>query len=55
MEKESLEKAIDIILKALEESSINEVDKVELMINLNKFLENYDKEIKTLQRRNKKK
>lgn len=55
MERESLENAINIILKALEESNIDEVDKVELMINLTKFLENYDKEIKTLQRRYKKK
>lgn len=50
MEKQSLEEAINIIIDALEESNINEMDKIELMMSLNKLLANYDKSIKVLQR-----
>ncbi len=38
MDASSLEKAMKIIADALQDADIDEVDKVELMINLNKFL-----------------
>lgn len=37
MDASSLEKAMKIIADALQDADIDEVDKVELMINLNKF------------------
>ena len=46
MKQDSLFKALDIIIKALENSNIDKVDKVELMLNLRWFLLNYDKQIK---------
>ena len=47
MYKESLEKAREIISQVLcTEKDINLVDKVELMMNIDYFLENYDEMIK---------
>lgn len=51
MDKESLILAKEIITKGLDESSeINIVDKVELMLNLDKFLneKEYEENIQTL-------
>ena len=39
MKVDSLEKAIMVILRALEEADIDTIDKIELMINLNKLLD----------------
>ena len=51
MQKESLEIASEIIFKAIDESNINIVDKVELLRNLRNLLdsENYDRDIKILE------
>lgn len=51
MNKESLEKVKDEIIKVLENTDIDIVDKAELMINLVHLLENYEKSIKILQKR----
>lgn len=52
MNKESLKKARDIIVKALYFSNINAQDKAELMINITALLnENtYEKQIKVLRK-----
>ena len=51
MNKESLIKARDLIIEALEKSEITQRDKVELMLNLMILLdeENYEEDIQTLQ------
>ena len=49
MNKESLEKAEEAILTALQWINIDSVDKVELMLNLRLLLENYDESIGVLQ------
>lgn len=51
MQNESLKKTLNMILLHLEPLGIDEVDKVELMINLSHFLnkKEYDKNIKILQ------
>ena len=46
MEQESLKKATDLILDAIQNSEINLVDKLELLINLNTFLTHYHEAIK---------
>lgn len=46
MQKESIEEAIDICLTNIQNSNINIVDKLELLINVKNFLENYDEMIK---------
>lgn len=46
MQKESIEEAIDICLTNIQNSNINVVDKLELLINVKNFLENYDEMIK---------
>jgi len=50
MEKESLEKATDIIVRYVELANIPVYDKVELLINLRLFLKDYDKNIKILRK-----
>lgn len=52
MKQESLEKAIELIIEALEKSDIEIVDKTELMLNESKFLDKdkYEKNIKVLQK-----
>jgi len=52
MNKESLIKAREIIIKVLIESDINIIDKLELAINLNVLLneENYEHDIKVLRK-----
>ena len=49
MNKESLEKAEEAILTALQWINIDSVDKVELMLNLRLLLENYDESLGVLQ------
>lgn len=50
MEKESLIKASNVILEALDKSDINTIDKLELMKNLLTLLneENYSKDMELL-------
>ena len=50
MNDDSLEKAMQEIIKTLEETDINQIDKIELMINITRLLskENYKEDIKTL-------
>lgn len=50
MEKESLEKATDIIVRYVELANIPVYDKVELLLNLRLFLKDYDKNIKILRK-----
>lgn len=55
MNKESLEAIRDKVIELLHNSDIDECDKVELMLNLNRFLspDNYEQEIQTLRKRQK--
>lgn len=50
METESIDKAIDIITKSITESDINEIDKLELLLNLYHFLNDYENNIETLRK-----
>lgn len=50
MKSDSIKEAINVILDALENTSMDKIDKLELEINLYKFLENYDNNIKILQK-----
>lgn len=54
MDKESLIKAKEIIIKALLESNIELIDKIEIALNTNLFLneEKYEKNIKVLRKEN---
>lgn len=55
MNKESLIIARNVIIKALKETKMCEVDRVELMLNINAFLkeEEYNENIKILRKKNK--
>ena len=55
MNKESLIEAREIIIQSLSESNINNLDKLELMLNINKFLDEkeYEENIKILVKKNK--
>ena len=46
MKDESIRKGINIIIDALYNSDIDQLDKLELIFNLNHFLENYHNAIK---------
>ena len=50
MKKESLEKASNIIIKSLEKSDIEELDKLEIMLNVFQFLENYHRDLDILRK-----
>lgn len=50
MKKESLDKASEEIIKALKESDIDDMDKLELMLNLYHMLDNYEENIKVLKK-----
>lgn len=52
MKQESLEKAIELIIEALEKGDIEICDKTELILNESKFLDKdkYEKNIKVLQK-----
>lgn len=54
MDANTLKKALAIVTNALKDSDIDPVDQVELMINLNEFLnpEKYDKNIEILKETN---
>lgn len=54
MDKESLIKAKEIIIKALLESNIELIDKIEIALNTNLFLngEKYESNIKVLRKEN---
>ena len=47
MQEESLKKAIKIITDTIYNSNINVIDKYELLLNINQFLMNYEKETKS--------
>lgn len=48
MNKDSINIAVDVIVNALDTCEMNPVDKVELLINLSKFLQSYENNIKVL-------
>ena len=50
MNKESLIKARELVINALNDPALNQIDKVELMLNLSRLLEpeKYDENIKVL-------
>lgn len=50
MKKESIKYAINIIIEELDKSSMDKLDKVELMINLKEFLNSYEENIKVLRK-----
>ena len=47
MQKESLNKATRLVVDVIQNSDINIIDKVELLMNINIFLENYHEAIKS--------
>ena len=47
MQKESLNEATRLVVEAIQNSNINVVDKLELLINLSNFLANYHEAIKS--------
>lgn len=52
MQDESIEKVKKVIITSIELSDINLYDKVELLVNTNQFLSNYNENIKILKRSN---
>ena len=46
MEQQSIKKATELIIDAIQNSDINLVDKYELLLNVNHFLQNYEQETK---------
>lgn len=50
MKKESIKQAINVIIEGLNNSNIEQIDRVELMTNLYNFLEHYDEDIKVLRK-----
>jgi len=54
MNKESLEKIREEIFKIKENKHINEIDKMELLMNIDLFLQNYEDNIKILNKYGKK-
>ena len=50
MNKDSINIAVDVIVNALDNCEMNPVDKVELLINLSKFLESYENNVKILRK-----
>lgn len=57
MQKESLIKAKELIIKTLDNSDIKNIDKVELMLNLSLLLDEseYEENIKVLQKHSRRK
>lgn len=53
MEQESLNKATELVINAIQNSDINIVDKVELLMNISNFLDHYEEAIKSDLGRNK--
>ena len=53
MKQSSLEKAVNLIIQALDESNIDKIDKAELMINIPHFLDTkqYRENVKKIQKR----
>ena len=50
MKKESIKQAINVIIEGLNNSNIEQIDRIELMTNLYNFLEHYDEDIKILRK-----
>ena len=48
MQKESLEEAIKVIIESIEKLNINIYDKLELMLNIYHFLDNYNENVRNL-------
>lgn len=48
MSNEELEEALDLIVKTISESKLHNYTKLELMINLKTFFENYEENIRIL-------
>ena len=48
MQKESLDQAIKVILESIERLEIDNYDKLELMLNIYHFLENYHENVRYL-------
>ena len=48
MKTDSIKEAINVIIDALDNTTMDQTDKVELELNLYKFLDNYEKNIKVL-------
>lgn len=51
MKKESIELALDIIVNNISNSNIDNIDKIELLLNLRLFLINYKDNIETLEQK----
>lgn len=51
MKQDSLDTAISVIIDALNESDIETIDKLELMLNIRELLKNYEENIKILSKR----
>lgn len=52
MSNDDLEECIDILVKAISESKLDNYVKLEMMINLKLFLENYENNIRILRKGN---
>lgn len=50
MEKQSIEETKKVIIDNLDKANIPEIDKVELMMNILQFLNDYEENIKVLQK-----
>lgn len=51
MKKESLIRAIGVIIEALRTADIDDTDKLELMLNLSHLLEHYEEDIQLLKQK----
>lgn len=49
MKQESLDKALKVVVEAILNSDIEELDKIELAMNLMQFLNNYNNDVRELQ------
>lgn len=47
MQQESLNEATELVINAIQNSDINVVDKLELLINISNFLDHYEEAIKS--------
>ena len=48
MQKESLDQAIKVIIESIEKLELNNYDKLELMLNIYHFLDNYNENVRNL-------
>ena len=52
MSNEEIEEASDLVINAIIKSELNNYAKLELMVNLKSFFENYDENIRLLRKGN---